>query len=220
MLAKSAKVKRYEQRIEQFRQNRIFDLDQKKIYAELNGNGIRSNDVTNAEECTKFWGDIWGVRKEHNREIERSEEREKVNERPQERVSMRVEKIRKQCRKIPNWKAPGRDGAQGYWIKNLSSLHQRVSPQMNRILMGEDDLPQWMTHGRTVLCQKDPRKGNTADNYRPITCLSLMWKLLTGVIAEEMYNYLEREKFFQKNKKDAKEEVVEQRMNYWLIRWF
>ena len=32
MLAKNAKVKRYEQRIEQFRQNRIFDLDQKKIY--------------------------------------------------------------------------------------------------------------------------------------------------------------------------------------------
>ena len=31
MLAKSAKVKRYEQRIKQFRQNRIFDLDQKKI---------------------------------------------------------------------------------------------------------------------------------------------------------------------------------------------
>ena len=29
MLAKSAKVKRYEQRIEQFRQNRIFDVDQK-----------------------------------------------------------------------------------------------------------------------------------------------------------------------------------------------
>ena len=41
MLAKSAKVKRYEQRIEQFRQNRIFGLKQKKIYAELNGNGIR-----------------------------------------------------------------------------------------------------------------------------------------------------------------------------------
>ena len=33
MLAKSTKVKRYEQRIERFRQNRIFDLNQKKIYA-------------------------------------------------------------------------------------------------------------------------------------------------------------------------------------------
>ena len=42
-----------------------------------------------------------------------------------------------------------------------------------------------------------------------------MWKLLTRVIAEEMYNYLEREKkFFQKSKKDEKEEVVEQRINY------
>ena len=56
--------------------------------------------------------------------------------------------------------------------------------------MGEDDLPEWMTHDRTMLCQKDQRKGNTADNYRPIICFPLMWKLLTGVIAEEMYNYL------------------------------
>ena len=90
MLAKSAKVSRYEQRIEQFRQNRIFDHDQMKIYVELNENGIRSNDVPFAEECTKFWGDIWGVRKEHNREAEwlkdlkRERERERVNERPQE----------------------------------------------------------------------------------------------------------------------------------------
>ena len=70
MLAKSLKIKRYEQRIEQFRQNRIFDLDQKKIFAELNGNGIRSNGVPNPEECTQFWGNIWGIRKEHKREEE------------------------------------------------------------------------------------------------------------------------------------------------------
>ena len=52
--------------------------------------------------------------------------------------------------------------------------------------MEEDDLPEWTTHGRTVPCQKDPQKGNTANNNRPSTCLPLMWKLLTGVIAEEM----------------------------------
>ena len=63
MLAKSAKVKRYEQRIEQFRQKRIFDLDQKKIYGELNRNGIRLNDVPNTEECTEFWSNIWGLEK-------------------------------------------------------------------------------------------------------------------------------------------------------------
>ena len=126
------------------------------------------------------------------------------DERPQERVSIRVEKIRKQCRQIPNSKTPGRDGVQGYWIKNISSLHERVSSQMNRILMGEDGLPEWMTHGRTVLCQKDPRKGNTADNYRSITCLPLMWKLLAEMIAEEMYNYLEREKILPEEQKRCK----------------
>ena len=59
-------MKRYEQRIEQFRQSKIFGLDQMKIYAKLNRNEIRSNDVPNVE-CTKFWGDILGDRKEPNR---------------------------------------------------------------------------------------------------------------------------------------------------------
>ena len=27
--------------------------------------------------------------------------------------------------------------------------------------MGDHSLPAWMTHGRTVVCRKDPRKGNT-----------------------------------------------------------
>ena len=70
MLAKDAKVKRYEQSIEQFRQNRIFDLEINKIYAELKRNEIRLNDAPNAEECIKFWGNIWGDRKEHSREAE------------------------------------------------------------------------------------------------------------------------------------------------------
>ena len=61
-----------------------------------------------------------------------------------------------------------------------------------------------MTHGSTVLCQKDLQKGNTADNYQPTTCLLLMWKLLTGVIAEEIYNYLEREKVLPEEQKGCK----------------
>ena len=72
--------------------------------------------------------------------VEGSEER--VNdERPQERIGINIERIRKQCRKIPNWKAPGRNGVQGYWVKSFSSLHKRLSSQMNKILMREDDLP-------------------------------------------------------------------------------
>ena len=170
MLAKSAQIRRYEERIKQFRQNRIFDFDQKKIYAEFNGGGVRSNDVPNGEESKMFWGDIWSVEKGHNREAEwlKDLKNELENEEHlQESVVISVEKVMEQCRKMPNWKAPGKDGVQGYWIKNLSNLHERIAIQMNKIVMGEDSPPAWMTYGRTVLCQKDPRKGKTAE--MPIT---------------------------------------------------
>ena len=39
--------------------------------------------------------------------------------------------------------------------------------------------------------EKRQAKGKAASNYRPITCLLLVWKLLTGVIAEEIYGFLE-----------------------------
>ena len=71
---------------------------------------------------------------------------------------------------------------------------KKLAVQINKILMEDDSLPARMTNGRTVLCQNDPKKDNAVENYRPITCLQLMWKLLTGVIAEDMYDYLEQEK--------------------------
>ena len=105
---------------------------------------------------------------------------------------------------MPNWRAPGKDGIQGYWIKNLTILHERITVQISKILIGDDSLPAWMTHGRTIFCQKDPRKGNAVENYCPITCLPLMGKLLPGAIAEDMYNYLEQEKLFPGEQKGCR----------------
>ena len=50
-----------------------------------------------------------------------------------------------------------------------------------------------LTKGRTVLMQKDKSKGNEASNHHPITCLPLTWKLQTGIIADEIYGFLENE---------------------------
>ena len=41
LVVKITKVKRYQQKNEQFKQNRIFYFDQKKMYAELNGEDVR-----------------------------------------------------------------------------------------------------------------------------------------------------------------------------------
>ena len=48
-----------------------------------------------------------------------------------------------------------------------------------------------MTAGRTALLLKDKSKGNEVSNHKSITCLPLMWKLLTGIETDETYNHLE-----------------------------
>ena len=55
-------------------------------------------------------------------------------------------------------------------------------------------MPGWLNRGRTLLLQKDKSKGNVANNYRPTTYLPLMWKLLTGVITDQIYAHLDQEK--------------------------
>ena len=112
----------------------------------------------------------------------------------QKQVVISIKKVTNQYRKVPNWKASGKDDVQGYWIKNVSNVHERIAVRKNKILIGDDSLPAWMTQGHTVLCQKDPRKRNAVEIYGPIKCLSLIWKFLKEVIAEGRYDYLEQEK--------------------------
>ena len=49
------------------------------------------------------------------------------------------------------------------------------------------DIPKWMKTGKTILCQKGPCKANAVENYQPISCLPLMCKLTTGIIANSVY---------------------------------
>ena len=114
------------------------------------------------------------------------------------------EKVTKQCRKMSSWKTPGKDDIEGLQIKNLSNLHKRISVQINTLLIGDESLPAWMIHRLNVVCQKEPGKGNALENYFPIICLPLMWKLLKGVLAEDMYDYLEQEKFFPEEQKGCR----------------
>ena len=68
----------------------------------------------------------------------------------------------------------------------------------------EGETPRWMTKGRTVLIQKDKSKGNEASSYRPITCLPLTWKLLTKIIADEIYSFSENEGILPEEQKGCR----------------
>ena len=72
-------------------------------------------------------------------------------------------------------------------------MYERVRLQLKECL-DSGFVPSWLTRERTSLFQKDKSKDNLENNFRRITCLSLMWKLLTGVIADQIYVHLDQEK--------------------------
>ena len=86
---------------------------------------------------------------------------------------------------------------------------------MDNIISNREDIPKWMALGKTVLCQKDPSKGSVVDNYRPISCLSLIWKLMRGTIAESIYNFFNiNDKLPESNKKYVEKKVEGVKFSY------
>ena len=201
--AKAAKIKRYDERIKQFRENQLFRTDQSRFYKQLNGDNGRG-ESPDKEEAKNFWSSIWSQETKHNESAEWiSDIKEQLSSQQQDDVVITADKVAKMLGKMPNWKSPGPDFVQGFWLKNFTSLHGRMTEQLSKCLK-EGDVPNWMTEGRTVLIMKDKSKGNSANNYRPITCLPLMWKLLTGLIAEEMYEFLEEKDLLPQEQKSGR----------------
>ena len=106
-------------------------------------------------------------------------------------------------KRISNWKAPGHDGIHGFWFQEFTSIPGRLTLEMNRYLQGAQ-VPEWMTKGKTTLIQKHPRKGTAPNNYRPLTCLPMMWKILTAQISEKICYSLTSRGFFPDEQKGCR----------------
>ena len=79
--------------------------------------------------------------------------RKEVKVEKQQDLVITVEHMKFALAKTPNWKSPGPDMVPGYWLKNFSSLHERIAHQLNDCLR-QGNVPPWMTQGRTVLIRK------------------------------------------------------------------
>ena len=59
-----------------------------------------------------------------------------VNVKKQEKIYITTESLKKILGRMPNWKSPGPDLVQGFWLKKFSSLHERVRLQLKECLDG------------------------------------------------------------------------------------
>ena len=104
---------------------------------------------------------------------------------------------------ISNWKSPDHDGIHGIWFKKVTSIYGRLALEMNRCLQGAQ-VPKWKTKGKNKLIQKDPSKGTAPNNFRLITCLPMMRKILTAQIREKIYYSLTSRRLFSDEQKGCR----------------
>ena len=74
------------------------------------------------------------------------------------------EYVFKHLRKMSNWKAPNIDELHGLWLKKLTSSPQVMAKHRDNFIQ-RGGVPNWIVEYRTVLIQKDARKGNAVGNY-------------------------------------------------------
>ena len=106
------------------------------------------------EESKHFWGNIWSQSADHKKDVKWLQDlRNEVNVKKQEKIDITTG-LQKILGKMPNWKSTSPDLVQGFWLKNFSSLHERVRLQLKECLH-KGFVPSWLIRGSTSLLQKD-----------------------------------------------------------------
>ena len=93
-----------------------------------------------------------------------------------------------------NWKMSGLDEILGFWFKRFPPIHDRLALRLSKY-QKEARILEWMTMEKTTLILKDPppkknkekKRETIPSSYRLITCLPMIWKIITAQIKEEIY---------------------------------
>ena len=148
-----------------------------------------------------YWGRLWSEEVNHEAAewITKEEEANcQLSSMPDFLITN--EDISAALKKTQNWKAPGVDGIQNYWWKRFTSVHEQLATAFNQMVLEPNNAPQFLTQGVTYLLFKSGSRENP-QNYRPITCLPTIYKLLTSILADNIYKFLDSNSVLAKEQK-------------------
>jgi hypothetical protein len=94
-----------------------------------------------------------------------------------------------------SWKRPNTK----FLLKQLTEVYKYLATLFNKVIE-EDQTPEWLIAGVTLLI---PKNENTEKlkNYRPITCLPTIYKLITSIISKRMQRYTDDQNLMPKEQK-------------------
>ena len=120
-----------------------------------------------------FWEKIWSNSKTHNSQVPWIEKFTKEYEalKEQEWSEISLEDLKHALKKS------------NFWFNAFHKTHTRSTQLYNLVITDLKKIPQWLVNGITYLLPKSDETNNPK-SYRPITCLTTMYKILTSILTE------------------------------------
>ena len=176
--------------IKRSEQNSMFETAPGKVFQER----TKQESAPERAAVESFWRQLYETKKEVNLAGPALELFSKMCDRTFRDVdqhhAITEKEIKTVLAKMKNYAAPGPDAINGFWWKRLSVVHEHLAREFNRFIRDPDSIPDWIAEGRTVLIYK---KGDSTkpENYRPITCLNTVYKVLTSILHSRILQRIE-----------------------------
>lgn len=206
---KSHRLARYKKALQRKNDNKLFHTNEKIFYRNLNTNkenltnsNIETPAIHNLEE---FWAGIWETEVHHNEEAPWITEEERKWEGIDEMQFKDITEsdIRFVTSRLHNWKSPGIDRIHNYWYKKFTTLHKIIAKNFTSIIHGQQSTPPFIAKGITYMLPKG-KYTSQPSQYRPITCLPTIYKILTSAIAQKLTTHIEQHSILAEEQKGCR----------------
>ncbi|XP_044751651.1 uncharacterized protein LOC123311647 [Coccinella septempunctata] len=188
------RVKRYNERVMRYKNNKLFHQNQQKFFRSLEEKPLERGKAPTKEAMHLYWKGVWESEKQYDEQTAWIREAEKDTVKyTRECLEITELDMKSVLQKTNNWSAPGVDGVQNYWWKYFTSTHRHLAKLFQEALHNPNIIPRFFTLGKTVMI---PKGKSTTDpkNYRPITCLPTVYKILTGVLTRQLWKHINKNK--------------------------
>ena len=190
-----SKIIGYEKRLEFRKHNRSFELYRRRFYRQLTEEKPVEHSVP--ESAIKdYWSTMWIERPSNSAEYSEYLE-DFLNDKEENNVFPSAAEFDDIVKYLPNWKAAGPDGVYNFFIKRCTTLHEHLYRIVRDICLSGLEQEAWFYRGITYLIPKGvPLRGS---DFRPITCMSNLYKLTTKCVTRVMNLEVSRRQLLAEN---------------------
>nr|XP_027199818.1 uncharacterized protein LOC113793939 [Dermatophagoides pteronyssinus] len=184
--------------------NERFEFNRKRFYRGIDEQQRKVSENVNQTEVLEFWQQMWSKSDQDENEfddivgtLDPVQLQVEVDDDRQREIIMATIKY------LANWKTPGHDMVYNFFIKKIDSTHQKLSDLIIDAIKNPEKIHQTFYEGTTYLI---PKKKESAkpEEFRPITCLPNMYKLISKIVTKIITDILDTNQVISPNQLGTK----------------